>query len=180
MIHHIRPWEIFKKLGGEREVVLKIPNGSGIETETISSLDTLLLIAVSRSQYVFTALELGTGCGYTTWHLAKNVRCSILTVDNNDNARIFHHTPEQNHIIEIRRDLATIYPTKFNIVFCDINYSLETVQTSTDLAFRCDPKVVAWHDWNLPHVQQHLHMIDRDLYHVEESNMTFWFQGGLK
>jgi tRNA1(Val) A37 N6-methylase TrmN6 len=87
MIHHIRPWEIFKNLGADREVVLKIPNGSGTETETISSLDTLLLIAVARSSYIWTILELGTGYGYTAWHLTKNVSCSVLTVDKDYHPR---------------------------------------------------------------------------------------------
>lgn len=181
MLVHIRPWEIFEKLGDDRQVSFRIPPGRGTETETVSSLDTLLLIAAARIVKAEIVLELGTGKGCTTLNLARNTDAFIHTCDKKQPERPEWENRDLLRIFSVESDLFNLHPTSADMVFCDINYTPESIAFATDLAFACDPKVIAWHDFNLPHVAEHANDLSEstDIYHVEDSNMAFWFREKL-
>lgn len=176
-MRHIRPWELFAHLGYDREVVFRIPRHKGTESETVMSLETLLLVAAARIVDARTILEFGTCLGYNAMHLTLNTLATVHTVDRERRA----HVQEQGIIFDVA-DIFTFGPREADMVFCDINYTPETVARCTELAFAADAKVIAWHDYGhpqLPHVAPYLDSIGKDLIHVEDSWMVFWFREGL-
>lgn len=175
----VRPWQIFEKLGDDRQVNFRIPPGRGTETETVSSLDTLLLIAAARIVKAEIILELGTGKGCTTLNLARNTNAIIHTCDMKQPERPEWKPSDLLRMFPVESNLFDIHPTPADMVFCDINYTLESISFATNLAFACNPKVVAWHDYGhpaVPHVKPFLDSRPENLIHVGDSNMVFWFK----
>jgi len=182
MIQPVRPWQIFSKLGFNNQVRLVIPTLPGRETESVMSLETELLIAVARIVRAKTILEIGTSMGYTSLHLAMNTWASIITVDKEHKPCAFEQTKWESRIKRVDSDIFDLnFSDPTDMVFCDVNYSAETVVRATSIAFGCDPKVVAWHDYSHPEVLAPKPILDalsesRDLIHVEDSSLVFWFK----
>ena len=181
MIKTLRPWQFFSKLKGNRDVLYRIPSHAGVESETIMSLETMLLVSAARLVEAKTILEFGTSLGYNAFQLARNTEARIVTIDNQKEPHIFDGEPESVRIDAVQKDLFLISPERFDLVFCDINYTLETMSFATKTAFACEPKVIAWHDYGHPlnpHVKGFLDRVaeEKDLIHVEDSWMVFWFK----
>jgi hypothetical protein len=175
-VRHIRPFELFSRLGGNNQVIYFIPTISGTESETISSLDTMALISAARIAKAETILELGTGMGQTALHLALNLPATITTID----LKPLDNPPWQglecaSKITTVSSSMDKLAPSAYDMVFCDINYSLETTREATRIADLSTPNLIAWHDYHLPHVREYLDSLP-DLVHVEESRMVFWFR----
>lgn len=184
MMHHIRPYQIFERLQ-ENELRLVIPTRRSSETNSVMMLETALLVAVARQLNIHSILEIGTCHGYTTLHLARNTEARITTVDIAvPNTRVYKGEPEEHRIIELCEDSKMLSPINYEMVFVDGDHSTEGIREDTKLAFRCSPRVIAWHDYrnaNYPDVASYLDHVSEayELYHVEDSWMVFWFQGGL-
>ena len=182
MIRTIRPWQIFSKLGNDNEVVLHIPTLPGRETQSVMCLETELLIAVARIVKAQVILELGTSMGYTAMHLARNTTANVVTVDKERKPCIFDGTECAKYIARSDSDIFDFDTSiGFDMVFADINYTRETVARSTEIAFGCNPKVIAWHDYkcpSMPWVADHLDYLalEHDFIHVEDSSLLFWFK----
>lgn len=187
MMRTIRPWEIFSKLKFNTEARLIIPNVKGSESETVMSLETLLLITVARIVDAKTILEIGTSMGYTSLHLAMNTHTSIVTVDRDIKPCVFQGTIWAKKIARAQKDIFDVTSLgDFDMAFCDINYTAETVIKATEIASNAQPKVIAWHDYGhveLPHVKifldQYADGCDR-MIHVEDSSLCFWFRDGFQ
>jgi len=178
---HIRPWRLFNRLNGNRDVTFHIPAISGGDSLTVSSLETLILVAAARIANVKSILEIGTSIGYNAYNLAKNLSAEITTVDiKNRSPRIFDHTPYRDRINAVVCDSALFEPRPFDMVFIDGDHSLEAVARDTELAMNCNPKVIAWHDYNNPddkdNIKPYLDYLDKDLIHIEDSWMVLWFR----
>ena len=184
MMRHISPWQFFSHLHGERDVLYRIPSHRGVDSETIMSLETMLLVAAVRMVKAESILEFGTSVGYNSFQLARNTSAKIVTIDRESEHHIFDDEPESARITAVQRDLFDVDPSPFDLVFCDINYTLETAERATKVAYGCHPKVVAWHDYGHPlnpHMKPFLDDLGRtrDLYHIDDSWMVFWFREGL-
>lgn len=183
MMHHIRPWRIFQHLGDDNEVSLKIPTMRGTESLTVMAIDTLLLIAISRIVQAKSILEIGTGLGYTALHLAKNTTAEITTIDENDMPGVLDGCDLLWKIHRLTGDVSFVKPWPMDMVFCDINPDLELCRICTRLAFDCNPKVIAWHDYRnavYPAQTENLDRLSEEvpIYHVEDTGMCFWFADG--
>ncbi|HSC57287.1 MAG TPA: hypothetical protein VLC51_08780 [Nitrospira sp.] len=182
MIRTVRPWQIFSKLGFNNQVRLVIPTLPGRETESVMSLETELLIAAARIVGARSILELGTSMGYTSLHLAMNTDAAITTVDRERKPCAFDQTTWESRIVRIDSDIFDLdFTEPTDMVFCDVNYTPDTVMRATVVAFACDPRVVAWHDYSHPEVLAPKPILDalsesRDLIHVEDSSLVFWFK----
>lgn len=179
MITTIRPNEFFNSLK-DRMVVYWIPKEKGEISGTITSLDTLCLIAAIRIYKLNSMLELGTGMGYTSNQLDQNTDISITTVDKDSNPVVFK-APWISRVQSDIRDFTPEY--NYDFVFCDINYTHETLKRETDIAFSCSPKVVAWHDYghpDSPQVKEFLESLYLPLIHIRSSYLAFWLKDGLK
>lgn len=180
---HIRPWQLFEKLDSNREVSYTIPSVRGRVSETISSLETLLLIASARIVKAKAMLEFGTCLGYNALHLARNLDIDIDTIDRERKPHVFDDTPQMWRIFPAQIDIFElgVGPSHYDMVFCDINYTVETLARCTELALRADPKMIGWHDYGhpeLPHVKPFLDAVSEhyDLVHVEDSSLVLWFK----
>lgn len=181
-MRNIRPWQLFEHLDGNRDVVYRIPAHRGVDSMTIMSLETMLLVAASRMIDADTILELGTGMGYNAFNLARNTSADIETVDLERKPAVFERTEVSPRIDRITADIADVKPGPTDLVFCDINFTPETTARCTEIALGCSPKVICWHDYghpNHPHVKEQLDALDLDLIHVEDTWMVFWFRNGL-
>ena len=185
MIRTVRPWRLFAHLTpSQRDVAYHIPERRGTDTETIMALETLLLISAIRIFEISSVLELGTGLGYNAMHLSMNTNAAITTVDKDHKPFIFERFA--NRQIEARQsDIFDLSPSPQDMVFCDVNYTLDTITAATSLAFKCNPRVVAWHDYGHPlnpHVKPFLDDLaeSRDLVHVDDSWIVFWFRDKLE
>lgn len=185
MIHHVRPWEIFKHLEGkDRHMHLVIPSVRGTESLTIMAVETQLLIAMARIVNVKSFLEIGTSMGYTALHLAMNTTAKVSTIDKEAKPCAFEDTRYKGAIDHIVRDVYDVKPFQNDMVFCDCNYSRELTLRCSELAFGCGPKVVAWHDYGNPeasHQKETLEILaqERDIYHIEDTWVCCWFKEGL-
>jgi tRNA A58 N-methylase Trm61 len=180
MTRTIRPWQIFEKLGAnDRDVHYRIPTEPGVVSGTISSLDTLIMIAVIRIFKAETLLEFGTGLGYNAYHLSENTDIDITTVDKDDRATELTHEYRIQRVIS---DVADYIPAKtFDMIFYDVNIPGLT-ERCTETALACGPRIMAWHDYGhpmVPHVKQYLDSLPLDIIHVEDSLMAFWFRDGF-
>lgn len=186
----IRPFQLFSKLGdAQRYVHFHIPEVSGVESLTVLSLDTMVLIAAARLAGAKSILEVGTSLGYSALHFALNLDAHITTVDIEANSnRIFHNSRfahTQRCITEITDDSRNVNPQPFDMVFLDANYSVDLFRANAELAFKCYPKVIAWHDYGCPRHQWITDELDtlskeRNLVHVEDSLVVLWIEeGGL-
>lgn len=182
MIHNVRPHRVFQNLSKDNNHVhLTIPTISGVESQTINSLDTLLLIAVARIYEVESILEIGTSFGYTALHLSMNTSAAIATIDIEKKPAVFGGMG----IERITAAIVDVEPRPTEMVFCDCNYTSELCRQGTELAFACHPKVIAWHDFGNPlcpgQAQNIIELSQtRDIYHVEDTWMCFWFADGRK
>lgn len=162
----------------------RIPSHKGIESETIMSLELLILVAVARIIQAETILELGTSMGYTAYHLALNTPAQITTIDKERKDHVFKGTPEEAKIDFSQCDLNDWLPVPCDMVFCDVNYTPDTLAEATTIAFASFPRAVAWHDYGhplIPHVKPFLDNLSehRNLIHIEDSWLVLWFRDGL-
>lgn len=183
MMRHIRPWELFARLDGRREVVYQIPREPGRVSGTISSLDTLCMIAAVRITGVKTLLELGTGLGYNAYHLCRNTDIErITTVDKDEREKRAWLPDFEDRVNPVVTDAMNIHSVfQHDMTFCDINIPGVT-EHCTELAFSANPILAAWHDYGhpyVPHVKRYLDSLDLPLVHIEDSLMVFWFKDGL-
>lgn len=183
MMHHVRPWQLFSHLNGNRDITYRIPSHKGSESMTIMSLETLALISVVRMERIRSILELGTGLGYNTLHLALNSGARITTVDRERKPHVF----ADSGIVKFIESSIDDYSPRgvFDLVFCDINFTPETTARCTKIAFAAAPRVICWHDYSHPdhpHVKDQLDALaeTHDLIHIEDSWMVFWFRDGLE
>lgn len=184
----IRPFQLFSKLGeDQRHVHFHIPEVSGVDSLTVLSLDTLVLMAAARLAGVKSILEVGTSLGYSALHFALNLPAHITTVDIESNPNRVFYSPrfalDQTRITEIKDDSRNVSPQPFDMVFLDANYSVELFRANADMAFKCRPKVIAWHDYGCSRHQWITDELDalskkRDLVHVEDSLVVLWFKDG--
>ena len=186
MMHHVRPWEIFKKIEGkEHDVLLTIPSVRGTESLTIMSIETILLVAMARIVDAKKILEIGTSMGHTSLHLAMNTDADIWTIDMLRKPCVFEGTVWERKIRRITEDVLDVRSFDVDMVFCDCNYSKELTMGSTEFAFECQPKVVAWHDYgnekDAPHQKETLDRVAeyQDIYHIEDTWLCCWFREGL-
>jgi hypothetical protein len=153
------------------------------------SLETLILITAARIRGVKIVLEFGTGLGYNAMHLAKNLDDYVITVDKDRKPRVFDGFGYRIH--SVKADIFNLTPFDLaffpavDMVFCDVNYTLETTTRATELAFLCNPKVIAWHDYghpDHPHVKTLLDDLSetKELVHIEDSWTVLWFKEGLE
>lgn len=183
---HIRPWQFFEKFTGNVDVIYRIPSHRGVVSETIMSMETMLLVVAARMIGARTILELGTSLGYNALQLARNTGALIETVDNMRRPWVFKGEECESQIATFTTDLKDVVVQGHNdMVFCDINYTLDTITRSTDIAFACSPKVVAWHDYGHPlnpHVKPFLDKLSytKELIHIEDSWIVFWFNDELQ
>ena len=194
MIYKIRPRQIFQHLAGlNNEVRLVIPTIPGTESLTIFALETELLIAAARIVKAKSIMEIGTSRGYTALHLARNTGARVLTIDIANKPCVFESLPEARRIF---RYIGTVEDYRFDseelhvklehdMIFIDADHRYDAVKLDTEAAFKFDPKVVAWHDFGNPsepdveHYLRHLGQT-KDLYHVEDSWIVFWFKEELE
>jgi len=190
MMHHIRPWQILRSLSPQsRDIRLTIPAHSGTESLTIRAIETILLVAAARIVRARDILEIGTSMGYTALHLAMNLpnTTHIFTVDKEQKPHAFDGTEWRPRIHFINKDIERIileFIPWQDMVFCDCNYSPELIARCTEVAQSCRPKVIAWHDYGNPEAPWQEGVLDKlsesmELYHVEETWLVFWFEGGL-
>lgn len=182
MIQTVRPFRLFEKLKGNREVLYHIPEVSGTTSLTIRSIETLLLVAAVRILGIRTILELGTCYGYNALHLATNTEATITTLDIQQRPDpVWKGTASEKQIRAIEQDIyaptANLAPS--DLVFCDINYSHESTRRCTEIAFQASPRAVVWHDFrnpDSPHVEPLLNEIaaTRDLIHIDDTWLVFW------
>lgn len=181
MTRTIRPWQLFSKLDDfDRNIIYHIPAEPGVVSGTVSSLDTLLMIAVIRLLKPNTLLELGTGLGYNAYHLSENADISITTVDKDDRATAIKPMYGVRRVIS---DVADYVPDFIpDMIFYDVNIPGLT-EHCTEKALALNPRIMAWHDYGhpqVPHVKQYLDSLPLDIIHVEDSLMAFWFRDGLE
>ena len=180
---HIRPWKFFTLLPGHnpfgRMITIPLPFREGKYIQTILSLDTMLLITAARIIDARTIVEFGTCAGATALNLAINIKqANIHCVDIERRPRDYDNTQFEERIFDHTVPIAQFTPILADMVFQDINYTSDTVETGTRKAFECSPKCVAWHDYghpNHPHVKTYLDSLAKPLIHVEDSWMVFWF-----
>jgi hypothetical protein len=182
MTSHIRPFDLFAHLApDDQDIAYRIPHESGVISGTISSLDTLLMIAVIRILKPKTMLEFGTGLGYNAYHLCKNTDIHITTVDKDDRPRAY--LPDfADRVEQVTADVMEFSPTlPYDMTFCDVNIPGVT-ERCTELSLSRNPIIAAWHDYGrplVPHVKEYLDGLDLPIIHVEDSLMAFWFKDGL-
>jgi hypothetical protein len=179
-VRHIRPYQLFAHLGSDRDVHYRIPSESGVISGTVSSLDTLCLIAAVRIAKPKTLLEFGTGLGYNAYHLCWNTDISITTIDKDERpAAYLPHFADR--VERVTSDVMAFQPShSYDMTFCDVNIPGVT-ERCTEIAFSVNPKVMAWHDYGhplCPHVKPYLDSLDLPLVHIEDSLMVFWFRDG--
>jgi hypothetical protein len=148
------------------------------------SLDTLLQVSLVRILDAKRYLEFGTGLGYNAFHLVLNTQVSVITVDGDRRKRVFEGEFSSSRIRQVNLDIREFEPVQADIVFCDINIPGIT-EHMTELAFRCNPKAIVWHDYGhplVPHVKVHLDELaeSKDLIHVEDSLSVFWVKDGFE
>jgi hypothetical protein len=180
VIRSIRPYQLFAHLGDDRDISYRIPRESGRVSGTISSLDTLLMIATIRIAKPKTLLELGTGLGYNAYHLCTNTDISITTVDKDERDAAF--LPKfADRVERVTADVMEFQPSRsYDMTFCDVNIPGVT-ERCTEISFSVNPRVMAWHDYghpDVPHVKHYLDSLALPLVHVEDSLMVFWFKDG--
>jgi hypothetical protein len=183
MIIRIRPHQVFKHLGSDNQAHITIPTVPGTESLTVFTIDTLLLIAAARMVEAKSILEIGTGLGYTSLHLARNTFAEVFTIDNERKPCVFEGTGWDRRIARMNADVKTFPPLPADMVFCDINPTVELCRACTDLAFACSPKVIAWHDFEnvyYPAQTENLNALAmaRDIYFVEDTRICLWFADG--
>lgn len=183
MIHRIRPHQVFKHLGSNNEVHITIPTVPGTESLTVFTIDTLLLIAAARMVNAKSILEIGTGLGYTSLHLARNTQAEVFTIDNERKPCVFEGTGWHRRITRMNADVNTFPPLPADMVFCDVNPTLELCRTGSVLAFGCNPKVIAWHDFenkDYPAQTENIKELaeTRDIYFIEDTRICLWFADG--
>ena len=183
MINTIKPFRVFQNLAGDTHAHLVIPTVSGIESQTIRAIETLLLIALARIVKVASILEIGTSMGYTSLHLAMNTPATISTLDNDPKPCVFEGTEWEPRIRRISCDVAKAVASPFDMVFCDCNYTLDLCREENRLAFACNPAVIAWHDFGNPNCEGQTQNIlelseTMDIYHIPETLLCFWFADG--
>ena len=186
-MHHIRPFRLFSQLpADDRDILYHIPEMSGSESLTVFSLDTLILVAAARIFMVGTMLEIGTSHGYNAFQFARNTRAEVTTIDiaSRDRyawdgylcSRRIHRTIGKTSDCE---------PSPYDMVFIDADHSYEWVKKDTEFAVKCEPKVIAWHDYTNHRDGQVTEYLDElaqtmDIYHIEDSWIALWFRDGLK
>lgn len=182
MMHHVRPWQLFAHLNGNRDITYRIPSHKGSESMTIMSLETLALISAARIISAKTILELGTGLGYNALNLSRNTDAEITTIDREKKNIVCG----SQRIRSVQADIDNVVMgDTFDLVFCDINFTPETTARCTKIAFAAAPRVICWHDYSHPdhpHVKDQLDVLaeTHDLIHIEDSWMVFWFRDGLR
>ena len=184
MMHHIRPWQLFRHLDDlDHSVQLMIPAYRGTQSLTIKSIETILLVAAARIVNAKSILEIGTSMGYTALHLAMNLSADIYTIDRERKPHAFAGTDCASRIKFIQSDVIAVDPFPVDMAFCDCNYSPALTLKCTDLAMACQPRVVAWHDYGNPESplqKETLESLPLDIYHVEDTWLVFWFAEGLE
>jgi hypothetical protein len=182
MMRHIRPFELFTKLRGDRRVRYHIPEVAGVESLTVFALDTLVLIAAARAVKASRILEIGTAMGYNALHLALNLDASIVTVDIEDCPKpAWGQYPESAKIQSLVRDSATLEPSPYDMVFVDGEPTYEGFKRDTQLAFACSPTLVAWHDYGNPATPKRTEFFhelaeEKELIHIQDSWVVLWFE----
>ena len=178
---HIRPYELFEKLESkDREVTYHIPEYASRVTESLLSVETMVLIAIARLAKVKNILELGTAYGYTALHLAMNLDALITTVDKNSDAGIAYKETchdlrysVNGHIQTVTQDITSLKTLNaYDMVFCDCNYTPELFDRATAIAIAAKPKVIAWHDYQnpmYPWLRDKLERMMLGLVHVEST-----------
>ena len=174
----IRPWQLFQNLGNNRDIVYRIPREPGVVSGTVSSLDSLCLIAAIRIAKPKTLLEFGAGLGYNAYHLCCNTGIRITTVDKDERPAAF--LPEfASRVERVTSDVMDFRPDRqYDMTFCDVNIPGVT-EHCTEIALSVNPMVMSWHDYGhpmVPHVKEYLDSLDLPLVHVEDSQMVFWFK----
>jgi hypothetical protein len=178
----IRPWEIFSKLPLKKaEVTYRIPLERGTETETIFTLETMLLIAVMRICNIGSFLELGTALGYNALNVAANTGATVTTVDKEFRNFVFHANRYGFRIKTITADIFDFSPEHSEMVFCDCNYSPETLQREWEICLVSAPRVIAWHDYDNPVAPDVTPFLDDlaseiSLIRVADTRLVFWFK----
>lgn len=185
MIRTFRPWQIFEKLGDNNQVQMVIPTLPGTESLTVFALETQLLIAAARIVKAESILEIGTSLGYTSLHLAMNTNAVIETVDIEKKPAVFDGTKWEPQICRVISASSDLLPDPTDMVFIDADHSYEAVKQDTEFAVKCDPKVIAWHDYENPFeigVKKYIlgeFARNHNLIHVADSWLCFWFRDDL-
>jgi hypothetical protein len=183
LLSTIRPWQLFQHLGDNNRVEMVIPTIPGTESLTVFALETQLLIAAARIVKAQAILEVGTSLGYTAMHLAMNTDAEMIwTMDLVKKPRVFDGV-RKGWAGRIRSFIAStedLPPDDVDMVFIDGDHSREWLERDTEFAFKCNPRVIAWHDYGYsgaPDVKPYLNELaeTKDITHVEDSMLCFWF-----
>lgn len=184
MIRTFRPWQIFERLGSNNDLHLKIPTVPGTTSRTVFSLETMLLIAAARIVNAKSIFEIGTCMGYTALHLAMNTEAVIESVDVDKRPLVWAGTEYERQICINYATTDDLIADQTDMVFIDADHSYEWVKKDSEFAFKCDPHVIVWHDYTNPSepgVKRYLDDIagTRNLIHVQDSWLCFWFKEDL-
>ncbi len=183
MTRTIRPWQLFAKLPPNyHDITYRIPSEPGVVSETISSLDTLLMVSAVRIFKPKTLLEWGTGLGYNAHHMCSNTDLAVTTVDREH--RPFMYAPTFKHRVEqVIADVKNFRPYRhYDMIFYDVNIPGLT-EHCTKVSLANNPRIMAWHDYGnpqVPHVKRYIDSLPLDIIHVEDSQMAFWFRDGFE
>ncbi len=183
-MHHIRPYRLFEKLTGDREVLYRIPEVRGEESKTIFALETLILVAAARITNSQSILEIGTSWGYNAFHLARNTSAMVTTVDIQGKlAYAWSEEPCEERIRTIIDNSRNLPEMSRDMIFIDGDHSHAAVKADSEYALRNANKVVGWHDYSDIQLGTK-HYLDelsrtRDLYHIEDSWIVLWFKEGF-
>jgi hypothetical protein len=182
-VNKIRPWQMFSKLA-DQHINMIIPKEPSAVSHSVMALETQLLVTAARLCGARKILEIGTGMGYTSLHLAANTLAEITTFDIEEREIVFP-IKGKVHIERLVGPPKTLTPKPYDMVFIDGDHSYKGVDWDTRLAFECNPRVIAWHDFRNPSeptvAEYIMDCVDpfEDLYHVEDSWLVFWFKGGI-
>jgi hypothetical protein len=177
----IRPYQIFGLVdlpGNARGAEIQIPSRRGSESLTL--LETFILIAAMKVAQARTVFEFGTFLGATTLNLASNLPDDgrVFTLDLEDSAEIAQHdvdaritqtrrlqpsldfvgAPAQSKITELKGDSTRFdfspWADRIDLSFVDGGHDYDTVRSDTINSFemirKTSPSVVVWHDYGNP------------------------------
>lgn len=192
MIHTIRPYKLFDLIPCgpmERLVTLPIPSRRSADTLTITTLETMLLLAAVKIVNAKSIYEFGTSVGATTLNMAMNSDADITTIDRERLPRDYDGTEYANRITELTCDSHDLAPVMgvADLIFIDGGHDYETVAQDSLLAASMvhSGGCIIWHDYhnpNEPDVTKFINTIQSasPLYHVEDSWMVFWFSEDVR
>jgi len=178
---HIRPYQLFEKVSGTMTV--PIPKRSSRESQSVTLLETAVLISLVRLVNAKSLVEIGTCRGVTTLNLLINTDVQIISIDIERQPRDYDGTKYASRVSELLIDTKnfTPEPESTDFVFVDADHTMPAAMIDSKHAHSMARKCIAWHDYQnplYPELAAYLNSIP-NLYHIEDTQIAFWLKDRL-